>query len=155
MITYTFWDYDEIRNADCDLTGSDYTDLISFCFALSTRCSLFFPYSLLAYPPVTMRLSKSERELLQNNCVEKQVAKDGEIWYFPCSEEMKAFLLKHYVSVFDWDIGETNPTELSFYRADGNVLFASDPHVGVCTFRLRNGETAEFLRRPGWTESLS
>ena len=150
MTTYSFWDYDEEANKDMDICGTDYRELLSFCFLHGTKCSLYFEDANRYCPPLTIELSPWDFSLLQRIREKMIPCKHGVTWVFPCTTEMEFFLAKHCNSIFDWTIANKNPANLSFYRQNGSILFASNPHIGVCYFfSIKVKHWARFKRRGG------
>lgn len=157
---YEFSDTDPTGRFDYDISGAEYTRLMEFCCNHSKTLCLRFSHSVTADTA-----EKFDRFLIQKpNNIDHQgyasgVLIDGQhcipddIRYFAVCEDLTALLVKHCNSIWQWidGWGYHNPSDPTFYREDGSVLFSSVIHDGKCVLTVAPDENAiDIVGTTGW-----
>ena len=117
------------------IKDEDYLNLIETCFRYSSYFSLVFTDKSkhLSNEPIPLRINVSTK---------------AETRFYKCNEENKKFLLSLEQDLLEWRGIYQN---LCFYRADGTILFWSETHEGMCTFKIKEGENiSNILNTLGW-----
>lgn len=116
---YCFADYDDNAKNDLFIRGEDYVRLIDICFRFSDLFSLVTtrnqPHGIVGAPePIFFHVHDDS----------KVGGWRQTVYYYPCSEQSKAFLLSAVDELFSWvDCGEKHRPE--------DLTFLSSRRIGV------------------------
>lgn len=148
-IYYVFWDYDDETDKDLDIDGEAYAELIDVCFRYAEVFAV--TYSLKGFHEV-QHMGGSVFQY----CVAKKAILNGQIrCYFKCCQATKQYLLETDPCLFSWYWNEKQhgylPENLTFYRNDGSVFFASETHEGQCYLYPREEDFSSVLNSEGWS----
>ena len=146
---YYFVDYDDNKKEDLYIKGDDYRQLIHVCCQYSTMFSLAITENLRG------TVNGAPRPIF---CQAHREAESGGlrqyVYYYPCTENTKKFLLTAVDDLFSWvdRLEQHNPEDLTFYREDRSIFFWSETHEGVCALLNRAGEdVSSVIKQRGWS----
>lgn len=158
---YKFFDSDIAGQAEYDISGERYQQLLQSCFKYCATVSVIVslncleriqpwePYRI----PVTMDVQKvySHYGLPEDGSTSK--TDSYEVRHYMLTSQMKRMLQDYTTSLFRWTCawGHNNPDDISFYRLDGSVFFSSLIHEGECTLFLKQNENLHaVISQEGW-----
>lgn len=159
---YKFFDTDITGQAEYDIAGVQYQNLLQSCFrycaTVAVIVSLTCTEGIRSWEPYRIPVTPSVRGVYAHY----GLPMDGttartdfyEIRHYALTPQMKRELLNHATSLFQWTCawGYHNPDDLSFYRPDGSVFFSSLVHEGECTLYLReNEDLSDVISQGNWT----
>ena len=145
---YYFTDYNDATREDLCIKGEDYKQLVQVCFQHAVMFSFAISKGLQgkvkgAPKPI---FCQPHRDTAYNGWRQY-------VYYYPCTEETKEFLLRTVDDFFAWLYrGDyCNPEDLTFYREDRSIFFWSETHEGVCALLNRAGEdVSSIIKQRGW-----
>lgn len=158
---YKFFDSDITGQAEYDISGEQYQQLLRSCFKycatvsviISLNClervHLWEPYRIPVTPDVQKVYSHYGVQMDGDACKTDSY----EVRHYLLTSQMKRMLQDCTTSLFQWTCawGHNNPDDISFYRSDGSVFFSSLIHEGECTLFLRENENLRaVISQEGW-----
>ena len=138
---YRFCDTDGIGEADYDIEGKDYRELIDVCchYCSVVSFDLYPQYADAEY------LMQIQQHLIKRNntyrLLDRAQTGSDKRYYTVCAEMCE--LLKKENNIFSWFWEEKNPfhfENLTFYRNDGTIFFESITHEGECYLYAKDTE---------------
>lgn len=149
MRCYKFYDTNLNGDADYDIAGKEYIELIDFC--CQNACVLSF-----SYPNESKKLFK-QIENFKIRTEESYSLQGYNNSYYKICLEVSDFLKNNSPSFFEWVCwknGEfrASAEDLVFFRADGTILLSSDTHNGKITLRPRDEDVSKIVSNPLWIE---
>lgn len=162
MRLYKFFDSDITGQAEWDISGVQYQQLLQSCFRYCSTVSVMVslncvdrirswePYRI----PVTPNVQKVYAHYGLPVDGSTNITDSYEIRHYSLTPQMKRMLQAYTTSLFQWTYawGHNNPDDLSFYRADGSVFFSSLVHEGECTLYLKeNEDMRDVISQGAWT----
>ncbi len=149
MHCYRFYDSDIKGNANYDIAGNEYIELIDFC--CQNACVLSF-----SYPKESEKRFKQIKNF-KIRTEESYSLQGYNNSYYKICLEVSGFLKNNSRSFFDWVCwknGEfrTMAENLVFFRTDGTILLSSDTHNGKITLRPRDEDVSKIVSNPLWIE---
>lgn len=153
MRRFTFYDTDSAGQAEYDISGAEYIELLEVCFRHSYTFSLLLDLRecKTALPLVSIeryRIPVTEnvrRVYAHYGLFERDTHCGYEIRHYILCEDVKNAVRDVADSIYKWICGwgYTNPTDPAFYRKDGSVFFCSVIHEGVCTLSATDEENID------------
>lgn len=152
MKKYYFYDTDDSGNADYDIAGADYCQLLETCLKYCSSVSFVVcsrngvasevPVEIEKYRiPVTDSLLKHYKQS------ERREAPEGwyEIRHYCLCTDVANMLTAVSDSVFKWVCawGYSNPEDVAFWREDGTAFFTSVTHEGECFLMPNDDEDVD------------
>ena len=152
MEAYTFVDTDCWGEAEYDIRGDAYKELICCCCQYSKIFSMVItdPSSPIIQQLQPYRIATPDHVLLS---FPEYTHQSADIAYYRVCPQVREILADGVGGIFEWidGWGFTNPNDPAFYREDGSVFFASVIHNGVCTLTPRPGEdVSQIIKDPLW-----
>lgn len=158
MRTYFFLDTDLQGNAEYDISGNNYADLIDICCKYSSVLSLMIENKRVKLVKQLESFRIAQPKNIQNEYTRYSQNDDGaglDIRYYRVCDELCNLLKSSANSIFDWVYGQghNKPEDPIFYREDGSKFFSSVIHECECTLCIAEGENADIVICNGnWVE---
>ena len=149
MRCYKFYDTDLNGNADYDIVGEEYEELIDFC------CENAHMVSFSYLEESKSKFSKIEDFKIQGK--EVSSLQGYKTSYYRICTELCNFLKSTTNSFFAWTCwknGKINDMaeNLTFFRKDETVLLSSDTHEGKIILRPKDEDVSKIVSNPLWLE---
>ncbi|MBE6949668.1 MAG: hypothetical protein E7456_07490 [Ruminococcaceae bacterium] len=153
MKKYVFYDTDLTGQAQYDISGNEYLELIKTCCKYSTTFSLKITNTSHS---IFKELARYKIPVTQSVLNAYQHYSDkSDIHHYRLYNEIQETLLNTCGSIFQWinGWGYTNPDDPAFYRDDGSVFFESTIHEGICIlYPLENEDISTIIENKLWIE---
>lgn len=153
MKKYVFYDTDISGNAEYDISGKEYQELINICCKYSTTISLRITGNSIS---AAKELSEYEIPVSQKVLDSyKHYSDKSDIHHYRLCNKVQEILLNNYSSIFQWinGWGYNNPDDPIFFRKDGSVFFESTIHEGICILSpLENEDISSIIENKLWIE---
>lgn len=143
MSTYQFSDTDLYGQADYDIIGEQYQELLNTCFRYcSTFAVILAPGTsadISTWEPYRIPVTTTVREVYCHYGKPSAENQDHighyEIRYYRLNAILMQMISQKTQSLFSWisGWGLDNPNDPTFFREDGSVFFSSVIHEGICT----------------------
>lgn len=141
--------------AEYDIVGKDYQDLIRVCCKYSQVLSFVIMQNNVSLMNEIKTFEVTPDPLIFDHSVFYDTGhhqKPYKKFYKVCPEMCDA-LLNHTDSIFSWICNSkyNNPEDITFYRNDGSVFFGSIIHDGICMISNREDEDINsIISNPLW-----
>lgn len=140
MRIYKFFDTDRTGQAELDISGVQYQHFLQACLrhcaTVSVMVFLDCAERVQPWEPYRIPITP-EVQLVYAHYGLGSTGQAGsyEARHYLLTPQMKRMLQDQASSLFQWTWawGHGNPDDISFYRPDGSVFFASLIHEGECT----------------------
>lgn len=147
---YTTFVFDDTDRKN--IAGSQYTDLINFCFQYSKYFALTYLKIRQGVDPIEalepyLYTSFSSKEELWY-----PYGQDATIKIYACTEESKAVFLRQTDNLFSWEAYTNHRAEdVTFFRENGQALFSLVTHEGIATiYSLTHEKAPDFVHQKPW-----
>lgn len=152
MKYYVFNDTDSYGNAEYDITGEEYLNLMRKCCECTKSFSLYHKdFNTRIYKELEPYKIKSEiinkNDYQGNNYIE-------EIAYYSVCSETFDIITTQVKAIFNWirGWGYNNPEDPTFYRENGTVFLDSSIHNGVVRMFPINEDVSEIIKNELWRQ---
>ncbi|MFR1435525.1 MAG: hypothetical protein ACLSS9_09870 [Acutalibacteraceae bacterium] len=143
MLTLALERLDFGDEAEIDINGKAYNDLIDACFEYSKFFSFtVFEKDLDDFRPYLYKI------VTEPYCYRPN--KHYKTYFYLCCDAAMAKLKSPQYSLFYWTGAWLTPENLSFYRSDGSILLASIAHDQNCYVFIRDENIDDFMALAKW-----
>jgi len=158
MNKYKFYDTDITGEAEYDIVGNDYFELLNTCFKY---CSSFAVIVFDDDKEVISKLSSIEKyrisltpEVFAVNYYFDNSDADCQkrhIRHYSLAPEVREWILGLTNSIFSWVLSDGNPEDPSFYRKDGSAFMYGMLHEGELILTpLDNENVDDIISKEHW-----